>query len=350
MRGCGPRPGGAAGREPVSAQARPGGAGTAATAGTPPLVLPLHELGRRDLAVAGGKGANLGELVRAGFPVPPGFVVTTAAYDRFVADNRLGETIARVLREERGSGAAIRDAFEGAPIPPEVGRDIQAAYHRLGQGAVAVRSSATAEDLPQAAFAGQQDTFLNVVGTEALLDAVRRCWASLWSDRAIAYRAGQGLDQQAVKLAVVVQRLVAAEVAGVLFTANPVTGAPDETIVDASPGLGEAVVSGLMAEMLPVRPYPLEVTTWGPELVISALLGPMLRMLGLALRVDRLFVEEDGVIVRLTGQLPIRPTPSVLLAPLPILRQARRYDPVHWRADPLLPESQARARALEALD
>jgi rifampicin phosphotransferase len=454
----------------VSDQAQPGGGNrTAATAGTPPLVLPLHELGRRDLAVAGGKGANLGELVRAGFPVPPGFVVTTAAYDRFVADNRLGETIARALREERGSGAAIRDAFAGAPIPPEVARDILAAYHRLGQGPVAVRSSATAEDLPQAAFAGQQDTFLNVVGSEALLDAVRRCWASLWSERAIAYRERQGPDQQTVKLAVVVQRLVAAEMAGVLFTANPVTGARDEIVVDASPGLGEAVVSGLVtpnhyvlrkgpsgwrivkrrpgrrevvvqpraaggtehvapdtaaaprpamtgyplrgsalrrlarlaaaierhfggpqdiewawaggklfivqarpitalpgplprpsrlarvmaslvAEMLPARPYPLEVTTWGPGLVISALLGPMARMCGLALRADRLFVEEDGVIVRLTGRLPIRPTPGILLAPLRIVRQARRYDPVHWRADQLLPEAQARARGLEARD
>src|SRR5438552_2751746 len=134
MRGCGPRPGGAAGREPMSAQARPGGAGTAATAGTPPLVLPLPELGRGDLAVAGGKGANLGELVRAGFPVPAGFVVTTAAYDRFAADNCLDETIAQVLREEHGSGATIRDAFEGAPIPPEVERNILAAYHQLEQG------------------------------------------------------------------------------------------------------------------------------------------------------------------------------------------------------------------------
>jgi pyruvate,water dikinase len=231
----------------VSDQTQPRGeARSRATVRTPPLVLPLHELGRRDLAVAGGKGANLGKLVRAGFPVPAGFVVTTAAYDRFVADNRLGETIARALREERGSRAAIQDTFAGASIPPEVARDILAAYHRLGQGAVAVRSSATAEDLPEAAFAGQQDTILNVVGTEALLDAVRRCWASLWSERAIAYRERQRLDQQAVKLAIVVQRLVAAEMAGVLFTANPVTGARDEIIVDASPGLGEAVVSGLV--------------------------------------------------------------------------------------------------------
>jgi pyruvate,water dikinase len=248
----------------VSDQAPPGsGAGSTATAGTPPLILPLHKLGRRDLAVAGGKGANLGELVRAGFPVPAGFVLTTAAYDRFVADNRLDETIARALREERGSDAAIRDAFAGAPIPPEVARSILAAYHHLGQGPVAVRSSATAEDLPEAAFAGQQDTFLNVVGTEALLDAVRRCWASLWSDRAIVYRECQRLDQQAVKLAVVVQGLVAAEAAGVLFTANPVTGARDEIVVDASPGLGEAVVSGLVTP----DHYVLRKGRWGWRIV-----------------------------------------------------------------------------------
>ena len=111
---------------------------------------------------------------------------------------------------------------------------------------MAVRSSATAEDLPEAAFAGQQETFLGVVGPDALLVAVRRCWASLWSDRAIVYRARLGLDPEAVKLAVVVQRLVAAEAAGVLFTANPISGARDETIVDASVGLGEAVVAGLV--------------------------------------------------------------------------------------------------------
>jgi pyruvate,water dikinase len=210
------------------------------------LVAPLDCFSRTDLEQAGGKAANLGELVRAGFPVPRGFVVTTAAYDRFVAHNHLGETIARALSEKQGGGPAIRAAFEGAPIPPEVERSLLAAYGRLGQGPVAVRSSATAEDLPEAAFAGQQDTFLNVVGAGALPDAVRRCWASLWSDRAIAYRERQGLDRQTVKLAVVVQRMVAAESAGVMFTANPVTGARGEIVVDASPGLGEAVVSGLV--------------------------------------------------------------------------------------------------------
>src|ERR687893_42501 len=210
------------------------------------FVVPLERLGRDDLARSGGKGANLGELVHAGFPVPDGFVVTTAAYEGFVSHNRLGETIARELREEEGSGASIRTALEGAPIPPEIERNILAAYHELGEGPVAVRSSATAEDLPEAAFAGQQDTYLNISDEQALLDSVRRCWASLWTDRAIAYRDRQKTEQQTVKLAVVVQRMVAAEVAGVLFTANPVTGARDEVVVDANPGLGEAVVSGLV--------------------------------------------------------------------------------------------------------
>ncbi len=129
-------------------------AGTEATTEATSLVRRLQTLGRDDLAVAGGKGANLGELVQAGFAVPAGFVATTVAYDHFVAHNGLGETIARALRDDQAGGAAIRDAFEAAPVPPEVERAILAAYDRLGQGAVAVRSSATAEDLPGAAFAG----------------------------------------------------------------------------------------------------------------------------------------------------------------------------------------------------
>jgi pyruvate,water dikinase len=132
-----------------------------------------------------------------------------------------------------------------------------------------------------------------------------------------------------------------------IVQARPITALPGPL---PRPGWLARVMASLMAEMLPVRPYPLEVTTWGPGLVISALLGPMLRLCGLALRADRLFVEEDGVLVRLTGRLPIRPTPGILPAPLRIVRQARRYDLAHWRADPLLAEAQARARTLEARD
>jgi rifampicin phosphotransferase len=200
------------------------------------FIAPLERLGRDDLTWAGGKGANLGELVKAGFPVPNGFVVTTYAYDLMFEETGLGRTIAATLKEGPTAGTAIRQAFLAASVPPEMEQEIVEVYRDLlGAGAVAVRSSATAEDLPEAAFAGQQDTFLNVVGEQALLDAVRRCWASLWTDRAIAYRERQGIDQQAVKLAVVVQQMVSAEVAGVMFTANPVTGARDEIVVDASP-------------------------------------------------------------------------------------------------------------------
>ena len=140
----------------------------------------------------------------------------------------------------------IDKVLEGSTIPLQIVDEVLKAYRELGDGSVAVRSSATAEDLPEAAFAGQQETFLNVTGEQALLNAVRACWMSLWSERAILYRARQNVDQKAVKLAVVVQKMVFADVAGVMFTANPVSGARDELIIDANPGLGEAVVSGLV--------------------------------------------------------------------------------------------------------
>ena len=209
------------------------------------LVVPITSLGRADLALAGGKGANLGELVRGGFPVPDAVVVSTAAYTSVVESNGLAATIEAGLRA--GEGAAdVRAAFESATVPDELRAEILEAYAVLGRGPVAVRSSATAEDLPGAAFAGQQDTHLNVVGEAALLEAVRRCWGSLWTERAIAYRDRRGVDHAAVRIAVVVQRMVPAEHAGVVFTANPVTGARNEVVVDASGGLGEAVVSGLV--------------------------------------------------------------------------------------------------------
>src|SRR5215211_1385648 len=207
------------------------------------LVVDLAQLGARDLDRGGGKAANLGELVRAGFPVPPGFVITTAAYDLVVRTNNLQHDIDTALQF---GTAQVRAGFEQATIPPDVEQAIGEAYRRIGEGPVAVRSSATAEDLPEAAFAGQQETFLEVSGERLLLDAVRRCWTSLWSDRAVSYREQRGLSRAPVKLAVIVQRMVAADVAGVMFTANPVTGARDETIVEASAGLGEALVGGLV--------------------------------------------------------------------------------------------------------
>jgi pyruvate,water dikinase len=209
----------------------------------PATVLPLGAVSRDDLASAGGKGANLGELVRAGFPVPDGAVVTTDAYTAVVEHAGLAQAVAAAPEDD---GAALRAAFAAVEIPDDLRAAILDAYARLGSGPVAVRSSATAEDLPGAAFAGQQDTYLNVVGPETLLDAVRRCWGSLWTERAIAYRARRDVDPVGVRIAVVVQRMVPAAFAGVLFTANPVSGDRDEVVVDASSGLGEAVVSGLV--------------------------------------------------------------------------------------------------------
>jgi rifampicin phosphotransferase len=197
------------------------------------FVVELKTLDAQALPRVGGKAANLGELITAGFPVPPGFVVTTAAY-RHVADTL-----------DLSDPGRARQALAGAELPAAVAKAVLAAYPALGADApVAVRSSATAEDLPWASFAGQQDTYLNVVGADAVLDAVRRCWASLWTERAVSYRETQGIDHQAVHIAVVVQRMVDAQVAGVLFTADPVTGTRNRAVIDASPGLGEAVVSG----------------------------------------------------------------------------------------------------------
>src|ERR1051326_3343118 len=216
-------------------------------AGAPPgWVLNLSDVDRNALTLAGGKGANLGELIRAGFPVPDGFVVATTTYDRFLPANHLDQPIACVLADSQEGGASIRTAMEHAPMPSDLEHALVAAYERLQGAPVAVRYSATAEDLPEAAFAGQQDTYLNVIGPTSVLDAVRRCWASLWTERAIAYRGRQSLGGEGLKLAVVVQRMVDADVAGVLFTANPVTGARGELVVNASPGLGESVVSGLV--------------------------------------------------------------------------------------------------------
>jgi phosphohistidine swiveling domain-containing protein len=218
------------------------------------LILPFSDIDRDALPVAGGKAANLGELVRAEFPVPPGFCVTTAAYDLVATDAGLEPTLAALAEADAGDterlaelAAEARSRLTGADVPDVLERAIEEAYGELGNGApvaVAVRSSATAEDLPGASFAGQQDTYLNVVGVDSVLDAVQRCWASLWTDRAVSYRATNGIDPRGVRLAVVVQRMVDASVAGVLFTANPVTGKRHQAVIDASSGLGEAVVSG----------------------------------------------------------------------------------------------------------
>src|ERR671921_491591 len=216
-------------------------------------VVSLTTLRRDDAERGGGKGATLGELFAAGLDVPPGFCVTTAAYRRILVEAGLAGAIEKVLRNVRAddpgsaeaASARITALFEDLPLPDDLTQEILAAYRALGAPPVAVRSSATTEDLPGASFAGQQATLLNVRREDELLDAVRRCWGSLWSARAIAYRERQGFRHDRAAIAVVVQRLVPAEVSGVLFTANPVTGARDEIVINAALGLGEAIVGGL---------------------------------------------------------------------------------------------------------
>jgi pyruvate,water dikinase len=198
------------------------------------LVRSLDELTAADLPEAGGKGANLGELRRARFPVPDGFVITSAAY-------ALAAEAAGVTGE---TPATARVRLVASPVPAGIADAVREAYRSLGAPEVAVRSSATAEDLPDASFAGQQDTILGVVGEDAVLDAVRRCWASLWNDRAVAYRQTHDVPPQGLRLAVVVQRMVAAESAGVLFTADPITGRRRRATIEAVRGLGEQLVSG----------------------------------------------------------------------------------------------------------
>ncbi|MBK8903530.1 MAG: phosphoenolpyruvate synthase [Anaerolineaceae bacterium] len=204
------------------------------------------------LARAGGKGTNLASLGRAGFAVPPGFIVTTDTYRTFVEANQLQPRILALVQaismEDtavlENTSTKIRDWFEQGLLPAKIAAQITSAYHALSCPPSAVRSSATAEDLPGLAFAGQQDTYLNVVGEDAVLEAVKQCWGSLWTARAIAYRARNTIPADEVALAVVVQKLIVAESSGVLFTANPVTGRRDEMTIEASFGLGEAVVSG----------------------------------------------------------------------------------------------------------
>jgi pyruvate, water dikinase len=199
----------------------------------------LEELAACDLPLAGGKGANLGRLVRGGFEVPPGFVITTDAYRRSVHSEALPPVAERDAVAGHGE-----IPIEPPAVPPEVAREVVAAYRRLRAASVAVRSSATAEDLPEASFAGQQESFLHVAGEAALIASVRECWSSLWSERAVRYRAERKIADDTLALAVVVQAMAPHDVAGVVFTLNPVSGRPEELLVNAAEGIGEPVVGG----------------------------------------------------------------------------------------------------------
>ncbi len=271
------------------------------------LILGFDQMDASMLASVGGKAANLGELTRAGLPVPPGLCVTTAAYELVAAGAAIDQVLDALAATAPDDVRALTDlagqaraALLAAPTPPAVGEAITRAYAGLGDDVpVAVRSSATAEDLPFASFAGQQDTYLNVVGAAAVLDAVARCWASLWTDRAVVYRASNGIDHRAVRLAVVIQQMIEAKVAGVLFTANPVTGRRRQAVIDASPGLGEAIVSGA------VNPDHVVVDTATGEIVtrrlgdkrlaIQALPGGGTERIALPDGADRACVTDDQV-------------------------------------------------------
>ncbi len=227
-------------------------------------VLGFEEIDQTQVETVGGKGAHLGELSRVeGVCVPAGFCVTTDAFQRIMAEapsinDRLNR-LARLKADDREAinalSAEVREAVEGIVIPDDLAQAIIRLLIRLGeQAAYAVRSSATAEDLPTASFAGQQDTYLNVVGTAAILEHVRRCWASLFTERAVTYRLRNGIDHRKVRMAVVVQRMVFPQAAGILFTADPVTGNRKVASIEASFGLGEALVSGLVnADVYKVR-------------------------------------------------------------------------------------------------
>lgn len=229
-----------------------------------PYVLGFQEIDKTKLAIVGGKGANLGELSRiVGIQVPEGFCVSTKAYKEIIGNNEefnlLLDQLSLLKADNReGIGeisAKIRKVIEGIAIPKGIDNEITRHLEQFGEkNAYAVRSSATAEDLPTASFAGQQDTYLNIIGKEAILRHISRCWASLFTDRAVTYRIQNGFDHDKVHLSVVIQKMVFPEAAGILFTADPITSNRKVASIDASFGLGEALVSGLVnADIYKVR-------------------------------------------------------------------------------------------------
>ena len=219
-----------------------------------PLILWFQDINKDDLKSVGGKGSSLGEMSQAGVPVPPGFVVTVSAYFKFLEENDLQGTIRESLKgldynnsgELSGVANKIRKAFLAANMPQDVIDSIENAYGEMGEGLVAVRSSGTAEDLPEASFAGQQDTFLNISGKEQVVTSVQECWASLFGARAIFYREETGFDHLKVGIAVPIQRMIHSETSGVLFTVEPVSNDGTKMVIEAIHGLGEAIVSGAL--------------------------------------------------------------------------------------------------------
>jgi len=224
------------------------------------LILWFEELGREDIPLVGGKNANLGEMLKAGIPVPPGFAITAYAYKRFIEETGIAQQIYKIIEETvtdkndpkqyEEASKKIRALIESTPMPDYLAEEIKQAYRELSNRtnlvnvSVAVRSSATAEDLPDASFAGQQETYLNVSGEDKLLEKTVKCWSSLFTPRAIFYRTQKGFRHEDVLISVGVQKMVNAKAAGVMFTLNPVTGDRNHIVIEANWGLGESVVSG----------------------------------------------------------------------------------------------------------
>ncbi len=216
------------------------------------VIVWFNEVGKTDVASVGGKGANLGEMTQAKIPVPPGFIVTASAYFDFLKKANLTDEIRKVLqpldpndsKQLQDISARVKQIISDAPMPAELAKQIKQSYKQMGDGFVAVRSSATAEDLPEASFAGQQRTFLNIKGADEVVRAVQECWASLFEARAIFYRVQQKFDHFKVGIAVPVQRMVQSEAAGVMFTLEPVSNDRSKIAIEAILGLGEMIVSG----------------------------------------------------------------------------------------------------------
>ncbi len=267
----------------------------------------FEDVGRDDIPQVGGKGANLGEMTKAGIPVPPGFIVTAHSYFDFLEKSNLTDKIRKLLssldpndsEKLQKVASRIKRLVNAAAMPKEIAREIAQAYEKMGGGLVAVRSSATAEDLPEASFAGQQRTFLNVAGKKEVITAVQGCWASLFEPRAIFYRAHQGFDHFAVGIAVPVQRMVQSETSGVLFTLDPVTSDRGKVIIEAVYGLGEAIVAG-------------EVT---PDLYVVDKQGPKI--------IDKKLARQEWQLVR-NAKGDKDPEKANIRVPIPEAKQARQ--------------------------
>ncbi|MFZ5364819.1 MAG: PEP/pyruvate-binding domain-containing protein [Patescibacteria group bacterium] len=225
----------------------------------------FKELNYKSVDIAGGKGASLGEMTRAGIPIPPGYVVLAGAFDKFLEETDLNVEIKAVIDEVNYedvksvdvASSKIRDLIADADFPADIAGEVQEEFKKLGAEYVAVRSSATAEDSSIASWAGELESYLNVK-EKGLLDAVKKCWSSLFTPRAIFYRKEKGLIDSKVSVAVVIQKMVNSEIAGITFTVHPVTKDPNQIIIEAGFGLGEAIVSGSITP----DSYVIEKDTW----------------------------------------------------------------------------------------